>query len=143
MNTLTNSNKRLFEARLGRMISREIKDNNGTISNEKLCAYADPIHCENSENLKEYAKVLEEISGEEDKMSALENASTDNELIQIWLGNMLIEEINETRGAISNERLWSKASPIHEKNVVSLEEYVNALKEVYKKIMGEDAENAA
>lgn len=57
------------------------------------------------------------------------------EIIKIWLTNMYEENIEETKVAISNERLWAKAATsteeteMHMNNIANMEEYIEVLKE--------------
>ena len=75
-----------------------------------------------------------------------------NETVKIWLDDLLkstgkstteqltreeiLAEIEEIRGTISNERLWARADPIHEENIVVLIEYLIVLEGLYGKSGG-------
>ncbi len=60
-----------------------------------------------------------------------------NETVKIWLeelGNPTAEEIKieieEVKGAISNEKLWALTDDIHYENIALLEEYLKVLEEM-------------
>ena len=73
-------------------------------------------------------------------------------MINIWLEDLLYEcgkdsqeeltpkeiedAIEETRGTISNERLWSHADPIHFENIANLEAYISELEDLLEKVKG-------
>ena len=66
--------------------------------------------------------------------------SGDNELVKEWLKEMYKNEIDETVGAIENERMWSngaddvEAASMHEGNIESLEEYVEVLQNLLDEV---------
>lgn len=80
----------------------------------------------------------------------------DKEMLDIWLEDLLyecgknsveeltpkeIEEaIEETRGTISNERLWAHADAIHWENIANLEAYISELEELLEKAKGKTEE---
>ena len=58
-----------------------------------------------------------------------------NETVKIWLEELgnptrerIEEEIEEVKGAISNEKIWALANGIHYENIEILEEYLEELK---------------
>ena len=58
----------------------------------------------------------------------------DREMIDIWWNRMIDNEIDQIKGAISNERGWEKGYPTdadepnpHTNNIVTLTEYLNIL----------------
>lgn len=70
------------------------------------------------------------------------------EIINIWLENLLAQhnkkelseltakeiqvEIEEIKGTIENEELWAKCNPIHLENIITLNEYLERLKNILK-----------
>ena len=62
------------------------------------------------------------------------------EMIKIWLTNMYKENIEDTKVAISNERLWAKGATsvdeieMHMNNIANMEEYIEVLTEKMNEI---------
>lgn len=62
------------------------------------------------------------------------------EMIKIWLTNMYKENIEDTKVAISNERLWAKGATsadeieMHMNNIAEMEEYIEVLTEKMNEI---------
>ena len=66
--------------------------------------------------------------------------SGDNELVKEWLRELYKNEIDETLGTIENERIWSngaddeEGAEMHERNIESLEEYIEVLQNLLDEI---------
>jgi len=64
-----------------------------------------------------------------------------NETIKIWLEKLgtptkekVLEEIEEVKGTIENERIWAKAENIHYENIKVLTEYLEKLNEILENL---------
>ena len=66
---------------------------------------------------------------------------TNNETIQIWVEDMLNNEIHEAQGTIANEHLWGLGSEtpedemMHSDNIETLREYIEVLETLKKEIL--------
>ena len=94
--------------------------------------------------MKDYAEKMGDVIIEEE--SDPDAIFNDEEMVKIWLAKLLSkhnvrftinltidqinEEIEDIKGTISNERLWSHADPIHLGNISTLSKYLDILNEL-------------
>lgn len=70
------------------------------------------------------------------------------EMIKNWLIRMYDREIEETFGAVSNERVWRIGSQtqeeygVHTANIIRLLKYIETLKKLKNDILKEEENNA-
>ena len=100
--------------------------------------------------MKDYSRKMNfTANGEATIIRSLSNTFfNDEEMIKYWMVTLLLkhdkkliinltideinEEIEEIKGTISNERLWSHADPIHLGNISTLCRYLDILDELLK-----------